>query len=163
MEETKTHWRTLVNQLYIGAYSLKPKEERVVKIISIAKEIVKGEGGKSEPCTVAQLENEKPFILNRTNQKTITAIYKSPYIEDWVGKYITIYATTTKVAGETVECLRIKNIIPTTPNTSDYSKQIQMVKNCSTLAELKALYDTFTTDEKAACLTIKDEMKGKLK
>ena len=47
------------------------------------------------------MENEKPMILNRTNCKTIAKLHGSPEVEDWVGKKIQIYATTTKVAGET--------------------------------------------------------------
>jgi hypothetical protein len=56
---------------------------------------------------VASLESQKPLILNATNSKSIQKLY-GPYIEDWAGKSITLYASTTQLAGESVECLRIR-------------------------------------------------------
>lgn len=104
----KTHWKVLVNPDYMGAYSLPEGQDVTVTILSVGREMVKGEGGKKEECTVAQIKGNKPLILNRTNCKSIEKLYGSPYIEDWAGKQITLFATTTKVAGETVACLRIR-------------------------------------------------------
>jgi hypothetical protein len=106
----QTHWKRLVNPDYIGAYSLDPGKDKIVTIIEVAKKRVKGTDGKEEECTVATLKDEKPFILNRTNCKTIAKIFNSPYIEDWAGKKITLYATTVKAFGDVVECLRIRGI-----------------------------------------------------
>ena len=39
-------------------------------------------------------------------------MYDTPYIEDWADKAIQIFATTTKLKGEQVECLRIRPRIP---------------------------------------------------
>ena len=108
----KTHYKKLQNNDYIGAYSLDEGQELTVTIESVSKKMVIGDKGKADECTVAQLKGQKPMILNATNCKTIANIYKSPYIEDWVGKDITLFATTTNLKGETVECLRIR---PTTP------------------------------------------------
>jgi len=110
----KTHWKQLVNTDYLGAYALKDGEDMVLTIKSVRQEMVTGNGGKKESCTVAHFAETgvKPMILNRTNMKTITKLYKSPYIEDWAGKRIQVYQTTTKLAGETVECLRIRDFIP---------------------------------------------------
>ncbi len=157
--ETKTHWKKLVNPDYIGAYCI--EQDTTVKILSVAREIVKGEGGKSEECTVLRLGGHKPFICNRTNAKTITKLYGSPYIEDWVGKFITLFPTTTKVAGETVECLRIR---PTAPviKAVDYSTQIKAVEACTTLEQLQQVYESFTKEQRAATLAAKDRMKSVL-
>ena len=35
-----------------------------------------------------------------------------PYIENWAGKRVQIYASTTKFGGDTVECLRIRKDPP---------------------------------------------------
>ncbi len=53
----------------------------------------------------------KPFILNATNSKSIAKLY-GPYVEDWAGKPITLFASTAKLAGDTVECLRIRPVVP---------------------------------------------------
>jgi len=103
----KTHWKRLMNPDYIGAYSLNEGEDLTVKIDYVVREMITGTGGKKEECTVAHLVGQKPFILNATNSKSIAKLY-GPYIEDWAGKPITMHASTTKLAGETVECLRIR-------------------------------------------------------
>lgn len=107
-----THWKRLINPDYIGAYSLDGKD-RILTIGSIAIEAVVGPNGKKEDCPVCRFrEPEKPMILNRTNMKMIEKIYKTPIIEEWVGKQIQIYPTTTKFGGEIVECLRIRPFVP---------------------------------------------------
>lgn len=108
---TKTHWKQLVNPDYIGAYALPDGEDLVVTIDYVQLEVVKGTGGKEEQCSVAHLVGQKPLILNMTNSKTIHKLY-GPYIEDWRGKQITLFASTTKLAGEMVECLRIRPAAP---------------------------------------------------
>lgn len=104
---TKTHYKRLMNPDYIGAYSLNEGEDLTVVISHVAREVITGTGGKKEECTVAHLKNQKPMILNSTNQKSIAKLY-GPYIEDWQGRPITLFASTTKLAGDTVECLRIR-------------------------------------------------------
>lgn len=104
----KTHWKLLVNPDYIGAYWLPPGEDVTVTIDYVQREVITGTGGKKEECSVAHLKGGvKPFILNMTNSKTISKLY-GPYIEDWAGKPITLFASTAKLAGEVVECLRIR-------------------------------------------------------
>ncbi|MBU3845921.1 MAG: hypothetical protein H9855_02885 [Candidatus Acinetobacter avistercoris] len=109
--QNRTHWKQLVNPKYLGVYCLVNGQDMTVTIKSVGREIVIGDGGKKEECTVAQLTNAKPMILNRTNCKTIEKMY-GPYLEDWAGKSITVYETSTRVAGETVACLRIRKDVP---------------------------------------------------
>lgn len=104
----KTHWKRLMNPDYIGAYWLPPGEDVTVVIDYVAREMVTGTGGKKEECSVAHLKGGvKPFILNATNSKSIAKLYGN-YIEDWAGKPITLFASTAKMGGDTVECLRIR-------------------------------------------------------
>lgn len=107
MSENKTHWKRLINPDYIGVYALPPGMDMTVEITSVGREKVVVSGGKKEDHTVVRLKGQKPFILNSTNSKSIARLY-GPYIEDWAGKRITLFASTTKLAGETVECLRIR-------------------------------------------------------
>jgi hypothetical protein len=110
--ETKpvTHWKKLTNPLYIGAHDLQPGQEVKVTIKSVSKEAVKGPDGKDEMCIVAKLEGtQKPMILNKTNCKIIATNFGTPYIEEWAGKAVTIYAAKVKAFGEMVEALRIKH------------------------------------------------------
>lgn len=105
-----THWKQLINMDYIGAYALPDGKDLTLTIDHVVKENVTGNNGKKEMCMVAYFKEKdyKPMILNRTNAKSITALAGSPYIEKWQGQRITLYATTTSLGRETVECLRIR-------------------------------------------------------
>ena len=141
MEKIKTHWRQLVNPDYIGAYSLPNGNDITVKIKDVKKEMVTGMGGRKEECTVAHLENNKPMILNSTNSRMIQNIYNTPYIEDWKGKEITLYAARTKLKGEEVECLRIRpgvKIKPELkPDTVDFGNVVKAMKEGYTIEDVK--------------------------
>lgn len=167
--ENLTHWKKLVNPIYLGAYSLMdgdvPKD-LTVKIVKVVREQVKGEGGKSEECTVAYLENSKPVILNRTNCKTITSLYGTPYIEKWQGCLITLFVSKTKVAGNETDCLRIRPIKPQPlqPTVLNVDAEIAAIKACNTLADLQTTYLSFPAHIKSepTVLAAKDAMKVKL-
>ncbi|NDV68560.1 hypothetical protein [Dysgonomonas sp. 25] len=161
--EGKTHWKRLVNLDYIGAYSL-DGQDLTVEITKVEVRRVKGEGGKEEDCTVAELRGQKPFIINRTNAKTITKIYGSPYIEDWVGKKITLYPTTTKVAGEVVECLRVRPVMPKeTTFDAEIEADKKQLEACQTLAELQEVYMSLKHRKDTKIVTVKDRLKEVLK
>ena len=110
---SETHYKKLINPDYLGAYSLEPGQDMILTIKSVAKEMITGTGGKQEECIVCRwVEDQKPMILNVTNCKTISKMLKTPYVEKWAGHRVQIYATTTKFAGDTVECLRIRKDPP---------------------------------------------------
>lgn len=145
--ENKTHWKKLVNPVYLGVYSLpNEQDDLTVTILSVAREQVISEGGKKEECTVAQIKNNKPLILNRTNCKTIAKLYDSPYIEDWEGKQITLFASTTKLKGDVVECLRIRPIVtlppkPKLPDARFNAAIIALKEGTVTAQKLLTAYD----------------------
>ena len=136
---SKTHWKKLMNPDYIGAYWLTPGEDATVVIDYVLREVITGTGGKKEECSVAHLKNGvKPFILNATNSKTIAKLY-GPFIEDWAGCPITLFATTTRLAGDTVECLRIRPVV-----AKRVAPQIAADRFKKALASIKA--GTFTAE-----------------
>jgi hypothetical protein len=109
---SETHWKKLINPDYLGAYSLEAGNDMILTISAVKREMITGTGGKKEECPVCHWkENQKPMILNVTNMKTIAKMY-GPYIENWAGKRVQIYASTTKFGGDTVECLRIRKDPP---------------------------------------------------
>ena len=108
-----THWKKLANPDYLGSYAFEPGQEMTLTIASVKEEMVTGADGKKEDCIVAHFrENVKPMILNRTNCKAISKLYKSPYIEDWAGKQIVIVVQQVKAFGDIVDALRVKPVLP---------------------------------------------------
>lgn len=53
-------------------------------------------------------DKEKALILNVTNLKRIAKMYGEE-TDDWPGKTITLFATETEFAGETVACIRVRS------------------------------------------------------
>ena len=156
METKKTHWKKLHNPDYLGAYSLDEGKDLMVEIIKVMREMVPDPNGKTQECTVAHLKDQKPLILNVTNCKMIAKIYDTPYIEDWVGKKITLYMTKVKAFGEMVEALRIREGKPKkpelTPETEEWEKAKQAIlSGAYTIDQIKAKYSITLENEKLLC------------
>ena len=106
-----THWKKLTNPNYIGAYAFEQGEEKTGTIDYVKNESVMNADGKSEDCIVCHFKekNLKPLILNKTNCKTITKLYNTPYIENWAGKKITMYVKQVKAFGDVTDAVRIRD------------------------------------------------------
>lgn len=140
-----THWKQLTDARYIGAYSLQEGEERIVEILSVSKQKVKSTDGKENECIVATLKNEKPFIINKTNCKTLTKVFGSPFIENWKNQRIIIYADNVKAFGEYVDALRVKpvkHIMPTlSPESPKWRGAIAaLIANTVTIEQIEKNY-----------------------
>ena len=147
MEDKKlTHWKTLVNPKYLGVYSLEPGKDLILTIKEIKNETIMGEGGLSSVCQVLYFEEDcKPMILNKTNLKTIQSIYETPYIDNWVGKQIQLYAKTDiKYAGKKTEGLRIREYIPVKPD----EKVIKAIKAITSIEGLTDYYKALSDKDK---------------
>lgn len=110
----KTHYKKLRNPNYIGSYELMNGGEPIelnVKIVKADKEQVQN-GDKKEEAMVVYLDGHKPMIVNSTNAKAISSATGSPYVEDWVGKHITLFVAKVRAFGETVDALRVKKTAP---------------------------------------------------
>ena len=106
--QTHTHWKKLTNPDYLGAYAFEPGEEKTATISVVKRELVVGADGKKEECTVAHfVEDLKPLILNSTNCKTISNLLKTPYIEEWAGKKISMHTEQVRAFGDVVDAVRV--------------------------------------------------------
>lgn len=126
------HWKNLANYDYLGSYSLEGiAKEIILTMKEIKKERVTATGGSSEDCIVCYFDETKvgkidikPMVMNRTNCKTIEKLY-GPQIEDWIGKKIIVFSTTTQFRRDIVPCLRVKAEIP---KAEEYFCQVCGVK-----------------------------------
>ena len=53
-------------------------------------------------------EQAKGLVLNKTNTTKIIKIAGSSETDEWTGSTVQIYPTETEFAGETVECIRVR-------------------------------------------------------
>lgn len=151
----KTHWKKLHNPDYLGAYSL-DESTMVVEIKKVEKRQIPGSDGKKDDAVVAELVGQKPMILNATNMKTIASLYGN-YIEDWVGKKITLFVATVKAFGTTTDALRVEAKIPKsglpelTPNHPKWSEAKSSIEKGFTPDQIRTKYQLSTENEKLLC------------
>jgi hypothetical protein len=69
-------------------------------------------GGKSNKKPVLYFQgSKKGLALNKTNMRIIAGMYGYKG-DEWIGKRVTLYPTTTDMGGRTVDCVRIRPGIP---------------------------------------------------
>lgn len=99
---------------YVGAADLKGRDATLT-IAKIEVADLHIQGGKSKRKPVMYFEKTpKKLVLNSTNARTIAGLYGGE-CEAWVGKRITIYPTTTRCGGSTVDCVRVREWNPDEP------------------------------------------------
>lgn len=104
-------YRTMFDRDYISHFDLDGKEVTVT-ISRVAAGELTANGGKKTKKPVVFFEGaEKGLALNKTNGKTIAGLYGTK-TEDWIGKRITMFTTTTSFGSEVMDCIRIKPGIP---------------------------------------------------
>lgn len=149
MEKSKTHWKQNYNYDYLGSYSLPGGNEVTLTMASTRKEFITGTSGKKEEAFVCRFKEThdwvKPMILNKTNCKTIEKMYGTPYIEDWVGKQITIYIQKgVKAFGDVVDALRIRKEKPKPPvltkTHNAYQSVVDFLKSGGDISKVTGKY-----------------------
>ena len=111
----KTHWLQNPNKNYLGHWDLPSGQDVILTIKSAKWEEVKNPiTNKSDAKRVIRFEEAakwiKPFICNQVNAQTILKTTNCKFMEDCGGFRIKIGVSQTKVKGEEVDCLRIRNI-----------------------------------------------------
>jgi len=111
---SKTDYRSLYGKEWIGAWDIPDGKDVTLTITEVhGGELTSVGGRKSKKPVVSVKGTPKKLALNATNGKTIATMY-GKHIEEWVGKKIVIYKSTTRDPsgdGE-VECVRIRPQIP---------------------------------------------------
>ena len=113
--------RTMFDSKYIGAWDLQGRDA-VVTIEKVVGATVEGEGGRKDRAPLIYfVGKKKPLVGNKTNCKTIAGMFGSFKTSAWIGKKITLYATTCKgKAGGQVDCVRVR---PTSPGGQPDTQQ----------------------------------------
>lgn len=111
-------YRAMFDRDYIGSWDL--PGDVVVTISEVKAGEVVGNGGRKAKKPIVRFEGkEKALLCNKTNAKTIAALYGND-TANWVGKRITLYPTKTQMGGEEVDAIRVRPAAPkgraATPN-----------------------------------------------
>lgn len=105
------HYKLLFPSEYVGAHDLNGRDYTVTMASVTVQELMMQGGVKDKKPVVTFSDAKKKLILNKTNARTVAALYGND-TEAWKGQKITLYPTTTKCGRETVECIRIRDRAP---------------------------------------------------
>lgn len=92
---------------YVKADDLKGRDVPVT-IDKVQSEKLSLPGKKPSDCAVVYfVGKEKPIIMNTTNLRTLRNKF-GKRVADWHGKQVVLYPTVTKLRGNQVPCIRIR-------------------------------------------------------
>ena len=103
-------YRKMFDSEYIASWDLDKDQTLTIKDV-VAAEIEGNKGEKSKKPIVYFEKTAKGMVLNKTNGKTVAAMY-GPNTDDWKGKRITLFASTCEAFGDTVDCIRVRPGVP---------------------------------------------------
>lgn len=103
----KTHWRKIAGKDFLVGEMLDGKEVTLT-IKSVAVEQLQNQKGKEEKPVIRFNGTDQKLVVNVTNLKTITKVLKTPFIEEWAGKQITLIPVKGRFFGEDQEVVRVK-------------------------------------------------------
>jgi hypothetical protein len=102
----------LIPSEYVEAADLKRKVAPVT-ITQVEVSELRMQGGKSQKKPIIHFKGtNKKLVLNKTNAKSIAKVLGTGVCEEWVGKQIILYPTTTRCGGEEVDCVRVRERVP---------------------------------------------------
>lgn len=112
----KTDFRTMYDRDYIGAFDLpEGKGDTTLTIEKCTGGELTAMGGRKSKKPIVHFKEQgvKPLICNKTNGKTIAAMYGN-FVEAWKGKRVTLYRGSTRNPedGGNVDCIRIRPAVP---------------------------------------------------
>lgn len=96
---------------HLYSYDLDGREVTVQIEKVFAGELIGEKGRKSKKPMIKFVGKDKKLALNKVNGKIVAKLYGKD-TDEWLGKFITLYPTTTEFGGETVDCIRIKPNAP---------------------------------------------------
>jgi len=103
--------RSMFEKEFLYHYNLDGRDVAVT-IRKVIQGAVQGTDGKKQKKPVVYFEgSDKGLALNITNVRAIGGMYGFK-AEDWAGKRVTLFPTTTQFGPKTVECIRVR---PTPP------------------------------------------------
>lgn len=144
---TKTHIDKLKESNFLSGVELQDDNgvtvDRDVTIKEVKKETVFNQKTQDEePVVTCYFDECKPIILNVINTKRLKAASGTNFIEEMVGKKITLTTEKVKAFGQMWDAIRILEKAPVILAETDIKKAIEQIKTVKTLEDLTKLYNS---------------------
>lgn len=125
-----TDIRTMFDGRFVGAWDLVGRDDKprdfTLEIESVAPEALAKKPGSKETAKrpiVRFVKTVKALVLNKTNKATIVDLYGND-TRKWIGQRVTLYPSTTLFGRKTVDCVRVRPMVPQSPAEAVESKPV---------------------------------------
>jgi hypothetical protein len=105
-----TDYRGMFDRDYIGSWDLAGRDV-TVEIEGVKQGELSNGKQKNKKPILSMVGKEKKLALNKTMCLSIAGMYGND-TRKWVGKFITLYPTTTTFGRQTVDCIRVRESVP---------------------------------------------------
>jgi len=145
--ETKTHIDKLKESNFLGGVDLQDEQGKTIDRIVTIKEIKKDnvfnqKTQDEEPVVIVYFTDSKPIILNVINTKKIRNATGTNFIEEMIGKQITLTTAPVKAFGQMWDAIRIVEQAPKILTDTDISNALKQIQKIETLEALTNLYNS---------------------
>lgn len=111
-----TDWRSLFEKKYIGSWDIPEGRDVVVVIDRVKGGELTMAGGVKNKKPLIYFRNvkdpKKPMAAGATVCKTIAKLFDTNDVEQWAGKAIVLYRTTTENSEGPIDCIRVRPYLP---------------------------------------------------
>ena len=108
------HWREMTDNEFLYAEMFEPGVDKILTIKAVLEETLENPLKKTsevKPVLYFEETNLK-LALNKANRVMISKLFGTGFVDEWVGRKIQLFATTTNAFGDVVPCIRIRNFLP---------------------------------------------------
>lgn len=112
-DDLPIHWKSMRDNAFLGAWDLCGRDV-VVEIARVDPGTVGHDGNgkkKSRTAILTFKGKNKQLPLNVTNGDAVSKMYGTD-VRKWIGQRVTLYPSTTQMAGKTVDCVRVRDRRP---------------------------------------------------
>lgn len=108
------HVKEMFDKRFLIAEAFEPGVDKIFTIKDVLEEKIENPAnGTSDVRPVLYFEEtDLQLGLNKANTDTLIKLFKTGFVDQWVGQKIQLFSTTTKAFGETVQCIRIRPFKP---------------------------------------------------
>lgn len=110
-DKLKGAYQKTLDKTYLGHWDVPEGGDLVVTIDHFEKNEIPNPNGAKETKHICYFKDSKPMVVNKTNLKSIAAVFGSDKFEDWEGKQIALYAADVPQA-ESGKGLRVRPYRP---------------------------------------------------
>lgn len=108
------HWREMTDSDFLYAEMFEDGVDKILTIKAVVAETLENPLKKTKETKPVLYFEETDFklALNKANRVMISHLFKTGFVDKWVGRKIQLFATTTSAFGDIVPCIRVRNYLP---------------------------------------------------